>query len=98
LSQDPTNNGRFHVRGADGDNGFTLQAQIDIPYSGCVAACDSDFNCDGNSDQDDIACIINVVAGNPGCECQDPDFNRDGNVDQDDVSSLINVVAGGPCP
>jgi len=61
-------------------------------------SCDSDFNCDGNSDQDDVACIINVVAGNPGCQCQDPDFNQDGNDDQDDVAALINVVAGGLCP
>jgi len=60
--------------------------------------CDPDFTCDGNADQDDVACIINVIAGNPGCECQDPDFNRDGNVDQDDVAALINVVAGGNCP
>jgi len=41
--------------------------------------------------------MINAVAGNPGCECQDPDFNRDGKVDQDDVAEIIDVVAGGPC-
>jgi hypothetical protein len=64
----------------------------------CPLPCDPDFNCDGNADQDDVGCIINVVAGNPGCECQDPDFNRDGNVDQDDVAALINVVAGAGCP
>ncbi len=60
--------------------------------------CDPDFNCDGNADQDDVGCVINVVAGNAGCECQDADFNRDGNVDQDDVVAVIGVVAGGPCP
>jgi len=60
--------------------------------------CDPDFTCDGNADQDDVGCLINTIAGNPGCECQDPDFNRDGNVDQDDVAALINVVAGGGCP
>jgi len=64
----------------------------------CAPTCDPDFTCDGNADQDDVACLISVVAGAPGCECQDPDFNRDGNVDQDDVAALINVVAGAGCP
>lgn len=63
-----------------------------------VTACDPDVNCDGNVDQDDVICIIDVVAGNPGCECVDADFNQDGNVDQDDVIAIIGVVAGGPCP
>lgn len=49
-------------------------------------------------DQDDVICIINSVAGNPGCTQQDPDFNRDGNVDQDGVIAVINAVAGGGCP
>jgi hypothetical protein len=67
-------------------------------HVGDVFTCDADFTCDGNVDQDDVACIIGVVAGNPGCECQDPDFNSDGNVDQDDVAALIEVIAGGNCP
>jgi len=70
-----------------------LQENVNLP-----ATCDPDFNCDGNSDQDDVACIINVVAGNPGCQCQDPDFTGDGNVDQDDVAALISAIAGGGCP
>jgi len=65
---------------------------------GTPPPCDPDFNCDGNTDQDDVSCLINVVAGSPGCECADPDFNADGNVDQDDVTALINVIAGGGCP
>jgi hypothetical protein len=66
---------------------------------GCAPpTCDPDVNCDGNVDQDDVTCLINVIAGNPGCACVNPDFNQDGNVDQDDVTALINVVAGGPCP
>jgi hypothetical protein len=60
--------------------------------------CDADFNADGNADQDDVLCVIDTVAGNPGCAAQDADFNRDGNVDQDDVVAIINVVAGGNCP
>jgi hypothetical protein len=82
--------GQFAPIGSD--MSFVLHAADSGP------SCDSDFNCDGNADQDDIGCMINVVAGNPGCECQDPDFNSDGNVDQDDVAALINVVAGGDCP
>ncbi|MDX2131372.1 MAG: lamin tail domain-containing protein [Planctomycetota bacterium] len=62
------------------------------------APCDPDFNQDGNSDQDDIACLAQVVAGDPTCSSVDPDFNRDGNVDQDDIAALEQVVAGAPCP
>ncbi|MDX2130744.1 MAG: PKD domain-containing protein [Planctomycetota bacterium] len=60
--------------------------------------CDPDFNGDGNVDQDDVACLSQVVAGDPSCSGADPDFNRDGNVDQDDIASLTQVVAGEPCP
>ncbi|MDX2132189.1 MAG: hypothetical protein SFY69_09060 [Planctomycetota bacterium] len=64
----------------------------------CPAACDPDFNQDGNVDQDDIACLAQVVAGDPACSPVDPDFNRDGNVDQDDIAALEQVVAGAECP
>ncbi|MCE7973311.1 MAG: hypothetical protein DYG92_03150 [Leptolyngbya sp. PLA1] len=60
--------------------------------------CDPDFNQDGNSDQDDVQYLTNVVAGGENPTGRDPDFNQDGNVDQDDVQALINVVAGGECP
>ncbi len=60
--------------------------------------CDPDFNQDGNVDQDDIACLAQVVAGDPACSAVDPDFNGDGNVDQDDIDALSQVVAGAPCP
>lgn len=63
-----------------------------------LPACDPDINCDGNADQEDVSCLINVVAGNPGCECGDTDFNHDGNLDQADVALLLDVVAGSPCP
>lgn len=69
-----------------------------IHFGGGEPPCDPDLNADGNTDQDDVICIINTVAGNPGCTAQDPDFNADGNVDQGDVAALINVVAGGDCP
>ncbi len=60
--------------------------------------CDPDFNADGNVDQDDIACLAQVVGGDPSCSDQDPDFNGDGNVDQDDIDALAQVVGGAPCP
>ncbi len=60
--------------------------------------CDPDFNGDGNVDQDDIACLAQLVAGDFSCSSNDPDFNGDGNVDQDDIDALAQVVAGGPCP
>ncbi len=60
--------------------------------------CDPDVNCDGNVDQDDVACLSQAVAGNLSCICIDPDFNGDGNVDQDDIDALAQVVAGAPCP
>ncbi len=60
--------------------------------------CDPDFNGDGNVDQDDIACLAQVVGGNPSCSSMDPDFNGDGNVDQDDIDALAQVVGGAPCP
>ncbi|MDX2132816.1 MAG: hypothetical protein SFY69_12270 [Planctomycetota bacterium] len=60
--------------------------------------CDPDVNQDGNVDQDDVACLAQVVGGDPTCSNADPDFNRDGNVDQDDISTLAQVVAGAACP
>ncbi|MDX2131823.1 MAG: M36 family metallopeptidase [Planctomycetota bacterium] len=62
--------------------------------------CNPDINADGNVDQDDIACLAQVIAGNSGCADAsiDPDFNGDGNADQDDVAALEQVVGGQPCP
>ncbi len=58
-----------------------------------------DFNGDGNVDQDDIACLVQTVAGNPSCGGgSDPDYTRDGNVDQDDIAALMQIVGGGFCP
>jgi 6-phosphogluconolactonase (cycloisomerase 2 family) len=61
-------------------------------------ACDPDYNQDGNADQDDVAYLINVIAGGGNPTGRDPDFNRDGNVDQEDSIALVGAVAGGPCP
>lgn len=74
---------------------------MDGHIDGCYwQDCDPDINHDGNTDQDDVGCMINVVSGNPSCADPNfpPDFNHDGNVDQDVVLALMNTVAGGGCP
>jgi hypothetical protein len=64
----------------------------------CPPPCDPDYNQDGAADQDDVAYLVNVLAGGPNPTGRDPDFNGDGNVDQDDYMALVNVIAGGACP
>jgi|GEM_PF-5473144 len=75
-------------------------ADSDESPSFCCLAwpCDPDYNGDGNTDQDDVAYLVNVISGGANPTQRDPDFNRDGNVDQDDVAALTNAVAGGGCP
>ncbi len=80
------------------NRGSTTSDDVLISIQGAGVPCDADFNQDGNVDQDDIACLAQVVAGDPSCSDSDPDFNGDGNVDQDDIDALMQVVAGGPCP
>jgi hypothetical protein len=63
-----------------------------------VPFCNPDYNDDGNTDQDDVAYLLNVIGGGSNPSGRDPDFNRDGNVDQDDYYALIATIAGGPCP
>lgn len=67
------------------------------PYCGTIH-CLVDFNADGNADQDDVASLINVIAGGENPTGNDPDINRDGGVDQQDVLDLINAIASGGCP
>jgi hypothetical protein len=76
-------------------SGGTMTVPIQVPST--CACPDPDFNGDGNVDQDDIACLQQVVAGNSGCSESDADLNGDGNVDQDDIDYLAQVIAGGPC-
>ncbi|MCC6950180.1 MAG: hypothetical protein IT433_01910 [Phycisphaerales bacterium] len=63
-----------------------------IPY------CDGDFNWDGNTDQDDVLCLANVLAGGENPTGRFADYNRDGNEDQDDLLALVHTIAGGGCP
>ena len=88
----------LRIRFIDRDAGWWAISNIVVTGIVGVPGCDPDFNQDGNVDQDDIACLSQVVAGDPSCSVQDPDFNRDGNVDQDDIDALSQVVAGASCP
>lgn len=60
--------------------------------------CETDLTQDGNSNQDDIDYLIDVIAGGDNYNNIDPDFNGDGNVNQDDIIALINTIGGGGCP
>ena len=62
------------------------------------ASCDPDVNQDGVADQNDVAYLVNVIAGGENPTGIDPDFNNDGVADGGDTDALINVVAGGDCP
>ncbi len=79
----------------------TFPSSPELELTSGPTDCDPDINGDGNIDQDDVQCIIDAVAGNPGCLSGSPflpDFNQDGNEDQEDVAAVINAVAGGGCP
>ena len=91
----PADAGFYYCLATNGCSNATSSAAT-LTVSG--PCCDPDFNQDGNVDQDDIACLAQVVAGDPSCSDMDPDFNQDGNVDQDDIDALAQVVAGAPCP
>jgi hypothetical protein len=80
------------------DGALTSLGQAFLVVNLALPDCDPDLNQDGNVDQDDVAYLINVIAGGENPTNIDPDFNGDGNVDQDDVAALINVIAGGGCP
>jgi hypothetical protein len=86
-------------------SGWTIDCVATTPCGSAVSAaarldacCEPDVNGDGNVDQDDVAYLVNVLAGGANPTGIDPDLNRDGNADQEDVSALVGVVAGGPCP
>ncbi|MDX2132327.1 MAG: M12 family metallo-peptidase [Planctomycetota bacterium] len=76
------------------------QGNVYRAYSGPleIRRCTVDVDCDGNADQDDLACLAQAVAGDPSCLCVgDADINTDGNVDQDDILTLAQRIAGAPC-
>ncbi|MCE7975175.1 MAG: hypothetical protein DYG92_12770 [Leptolyngbya sp. PLA1] len=96
VAFNPTN---WDVRSGQGsaypDRDTVLHIRIqppDVPY------CDGDFNWDGNTDQDDVLYLANVLAGGDNPTGRWADYNRDGNEDQDDLLALIHTIAGGGCP
>lgn len=52
-----------------------------------------DYNRDGNSDQDDVADLLNAISS--GRWTVDPDLNGDGQIDMIDLADLISGLAGG---
>lgn len=56
-----------------------------------------DYTQDGVADQEDVAYLIDVVAGGLNPNEVDPDFNQDGVADQADVAALVDAIAGGAC-
>jgi hypothetical protein len=98
LGQDCNHNGTWdHI---DVTTGGWPDANADGTPDCCqgIPICDPDYNQDGNTDQDDVAYLLNVIAGGANPMGLDPDFNRDGNVDQDDYAALINSIASATCP
>jgi hypothetical protein len=96
----PADAGAYTCVATDACAQTTASAAADLVVEGptCNPPCDPDYNQDGNADQDDVAYLVNVIAGGENPTGRDPDFNLDGNVDQEDYIALVNVVAGGPCP
>lgn len=82
----------IRVEFTDGSDAIAVWTEPAAPLSPC------DYNCDGNSDQDDVTTLIDIVGGgDPPCSGQDADFNQDGNVDMDDVAALTTAIGGGGC-
>ena len=59
---------------------------------------DNAIDADGVVDQDDLAYLVEAIAGGANPTGRDLDFNRDGSGDQDDIALLVGVIAGGTCP
>lgn len=95
LSADDLNNGSWAIRCvANGLTDMRLDAVTLV-----VVGCEPDYTGDGDADQDDIDCLVAIVAsGSDPCSNEDPDFNHDGNVDQGDVLALMDAIAFGTCP
>lgn len=92
---------QWRVTDPAGPAGIAFSTVARIPLfcgsTGCPP-CDPDLNADGNSDQDDVVYLIDIIAGGSAAAGLNPDFNKDGNLDQDDVTALVGVLAGGACP
>jgi murein tripeptide amidase MpaA len=92
----PTRTMRLRFVARDLGGGSVVEAGVDdvlVEVLGCAP--DLDLNQDGNADQDDVAYLINIIAGGQNPTGIDPDFNQDGNIDQQDVVDFIDAIAGG---
>jgi hypothetical protein len=102
LAPAPDTNGRWHVRGENGSQGFNFSIAVTVPWAACGASvcCLNDYNGDGDSGTDaDIEDFFACLSGNCCATCPpDADFNCDGDVGTDaDIESFFRVLAGGPC-
>lgn len=97
---EPLCSGNLLVQVTLADTSTNVNASVTTLANGTLAPalCDPDLNQDGNTDQNDIDYLINVIAGGSNPTAIDTDFNLDGNVDATDIDSLLNVIAGGACP
>jgi hypothetical protein len=98
----PTSDGRWHLRGTTGNNGFNFGGAVLVSNADCALACGtSDFNGDGDFGTDaDIEAFFACLAGNccATCYAGGSDFNADGDFGTDaDIESFFRVLAGGPC-
>ena len=60
-----------------------------------LTICAADFNCDGNTDPDDLSDYITCYFAAPPCD--QADFNGDGYTDPDDLAGYIDAFFAG-CP
>jgi lysophospholipase L1-like esterase len=91
---------RVSIREVPCDSRTVCERHAGLPVpteDGLRAPCDLDFNLDGNTDQDDLALFVALLAGGPNPNGIDPDLNGDGNADQDDLAWLVSALAGGGC-
>jgi hypothetical protein len=101
LSNDPINDGRWHVRGRNQSGGFTMRAGWSVAYASCTTTptCDYDFNQDENVDLLDAQQMAQVFVGSilPESGWLDGDLNGDENADLTDAQLLAAYVVTGVC-
>ncbi len=101
LSNDPINDGRWHVRGRNQSGGFTMRAGWSVAYASCTTTptCDYDFNQDENIDLTDAQQMAQVFVGliTPEATWLSGDLNGDENADLTDAQLLAAYVVTGTC-
>ncbi|HYE61048.1 MAG TPA: hypothetical protein VD997_03545 [Phycisphaerales bacterium] len=107
FSPSPATDGRWHVRGRDGDAGFEFTFAVFVTNTTCGTPCPGnecgpqDYNGDGDSGTDqDIEAFFACLGGTccETCFCQGSDFNGDGDFGTDqDIEAFFRVLGGNPC-